>query len=65
MASASKFGVRGVDTTSYLVKDIDRAAKFYTDLFGFAPTLSFLPIGVEWTFPTGETFGIIKPPTAP
>jgi predicted enzyme related to lactoylglutathione lyase len=65
MATASKFGVRGVDTTSYLVKDVDRAAKFYTDLFGFAPTLSFLPIGVEWTFPTGETFGIVKPPTAP
>ena len=27
--------------------------------------LEFQPIGVEWTFPTGETFGIVKPPNAP
>lgn len=65
MTTASKIGIRGVDTTSYLVKDLDRATKFYTDLLGFAPTLSFLPVGVEWTFPTGETFGIVKPPNAP
>ena len=65
MATASKVGIRGVDTVSYLVKDVDRATKFYTDLLGFEPTLSFLPVGVEWTFPTGETFGIVKPPNAP
>jgi predicted enzyme related to lactoylglutathione lyase len=65
MATASKFGVRGVDTTAYLVKDLDRAKKFYTDFFGTAPTLEFLPVGVEWTFATGETFGIVKPPNAP
>ncbi|MDQ6824375.1 MAG: VOC family protein [Candidatus Eremiobacteraeota bacterium] len=64
MATASKIGIRGVDTTSYLVKDLDRATKFYTDLLGSAPTLSF-GVGSEWTFPTGETFGIVKPPTAP
>ena len=65
MATASRIGVRGVDTTMYLVKDVDRAKKFYTDLLGFEPTLEFLPVGVEWTFPTGETFGIVKPPTSP
>lgn len=65
MPTASKIGIKGVDTVAYLVKDVDRATKFYTDLLGFAPTLTFLPIGVEWTFPTGETFGIVKPPTAP
>lgn len=65
MATASKIGVRGIDTTSYLVKDVDRAKRFYTDLLGFEPTLNFEPVGVEWTFPTGETFGIVKPPTAP
>ena len=64
MATASKIGIRGVDTTMYLVKDVDRATKFYSDVLGFAPTLSF-GIGAEWTFPTGETFGIVKPPTAP
>lgn len=62
MATASKTGIKGVDTTSYLVQDVDRAKKFYTDLLGFEPTLEFLPVGVEWTFPTGETFGIVKPP---
>jgi predicted enzyme related to lactoylglutathione lyase len=65
MATASKVGIRGIDTTAYLVKDVDRAATFYTDFLGFAPTLDFRPIGVEWTFPTGETFTIVKPPTAP
>ena len=47
------------------VLDIDRAKKFYTDLFGFEPTLAFEPVGVEWTFPNGETFGIVKPPGSP
>ena len=65
MATASKIGIKGVDTTMYLVKDVDRAKKFYTDLLGFEPTLEFLPVGVEWTFPTGETFGLVKPPNAP
>ena len=61
MATTSKIGIHGVDTTMYLVKDLDRATKFYNDLLGFTPTLSF-GIGAEWTFSTGETFGIIKPP---
>jgi predicted enzyme related to lactoylglutathione lyase len=65
MPAASKIGIRGIDTTSYLVKDLDRAKQFYTSLLGFAPTLSFEPIGVEWTFATGETFGIVKPPSSP
>jgi predicted enzyme related to lactoylglutathione lyase len=65
MATASAVGIRGIDTTSYLVKDVDRAKKFYTNLFGFEPTLEFLPIGVEWTFPSGETFGIVKPSGSP
>lgn len=65
MATASKVGVKGIDTTSYLAKDLDRASKFYTDLFGFAPTLEFKPIGVEWTFAGGETFGVVKPPSSP
>ena len=65
MATASKIGVKGVDTTMYLVQDVDRAKKFYTDLLGFEPTLEFLPVGAEWTFPSGETFGIVKPPNSP
>jgi len=65
MATATKIGIKRLDTTAYLVKDLDRATKFYADLLGFEPTLSFPPVGVEWTFPSGETFGIVKPPNAP
>jgi len=64
MAIASKVGIRGIDTTSYLVKDVGRAKKFYSDLFGFEPTLEF-GVGAEWTFPSGETFGIVNPPGSP
>lgn len=63
MTTATKVGIRGIDTTAYLVKDVDRATKFYTRLIGFEPTLSF-GIGAEWTFPSGETFTIAKPPNA-
>ncbi len=65
MATASTVGVRGIDTNAYMVKDVDRARKFYENLFGFAPTLEFQPIGVEWTFPSGETFTIVKPTGSP
>jgi predicted enzyme related to lactoylglutathione lyase len=65
MATASKVGIRDLDTTSYLVKDVDRAKGFYTDLLGFAPTLEYPPVGAEWTFPSGATFSIVKPPSAP
>src|SRR5579872_1144877 len=65
MPTASKIGIRGIDTTAYLVKDVERATTFYQDLLGFAPTLEYKPVGVEWTFPTGETFSIVKPPNAP
>ena len=65
MPTASKVGIRDIDTTAYLVKDLDRAKRFYSDLFGFSPTLEFLPVGVEWTFPSGATFTIVKPPDTP
>ena len=65
MAIASKVGIRGIDTTSYLVQDLERATRFYSDLLGFAPTVRFDPVGVEWTFAGGETFSIVKPPNSP
>lgn len=65
MAITGSIGIRGVDTTSYLVKDFHRAVAFYTELLGFAPTLSGREVFAEWTFPTGETFGIVKPPDTP
>lgn len=65
MATTSKIGVHGVDTTMYFVKDLDRATKFYSDMFGFAPTLSAPGIVSEWTFPGGETFGVLKSSMVP
>ncbi len=57
--------IRGIDATYYLAKDIDRATKFYTALLGYAPTLTFGDMGSEWTFPSGETFGLYKPSESP
>lgn len=61
MATAGATKVKGVDAAYYFVKDLDRATKFYTDLFGFAPTLSVPEMVAEWTFSGDETFGIYKP----
>jgi predicted enzyme related to lactoylglutathione lyase len=52
--------ISGVDTTFYRCTDYGRATKFYTDLFGVAPTTQFEPIVSEWTFPGGESFGVYK-----
>jgi predicted enzyme related to lactoylglutathione lyase len=65
MASATRIGVHGVDTSVYLVKDFNRAIAFYSNLLGFEPTMSGRGIFAEWTFPGGETFGIVKPPDTP
>jgi predicted enzyme related to lactoylglutathione lyase len=47
-----------IDATYYLVKDVDRAVKFYSELLGFAPTMTFGSAGAEWTFSDGATFGL-------
>lgn len=52
--------IRGIDITAYLVQDVDRAMKFYTDTLGLKMTQSYGPNGGEFTFPDGSTFGIWK-----
>ena len=52
--------VSGVDATFYRCTDLDRATKFYTELFGVAPTTAFPQVVSEWTFAGGESFGIYK-----
>jgi predicted enzyme related to lactoylglutathione lyase len=61
MATAGAIKVKGYDAAYYFVKDLDRATKFYTDLFQMEPTLSIPGMVSEYTFPAGETFGLYKP----
>ena len=57
-----KILVTGIDASYYTVKDLDRATKFYTKLFGTNPTVTFPDMTCEWSFANGETFGLYKPP---
>ena len=52
--------VRGIDITAYLVKDAERAKKFYHDTLGLEMTGDYGPNGGEFTFPDGTTFGLWK-----
>lgn len=52
---------RGIDAVYYMVKDLARARRFYEQGLGFQPT--FVSDagewqGVEYTLPTGQTFGL-------
>lgn len=51
--------VTGIDATYYTTKDIKALTKFYTDLLGAEPTMSFPePAIAEWTFADGNSFGL-------
>lgn len=60
MATAGATKIKGMDASYYTVKDLDRATKFYTGLFGAEPTMRIADVNAEWTFPNGETFGLYK-----
>jgi len=60
MATASATKVKGLHASYYTVKDFDRALKFYKSLINEEPTISQPGMFAEWTFPTGESFGIYK-----
>ncbi len=62
MATAGATKVRGVDATFYMVKDLDRATKFYNDFLGMEPTLTVPGLVSEYTFAGGESFGLYKSP---
>lgn len=61
MATAGATKVKGVDAAYYLVKDLDRATKFYNDFLGMEPTLSVPGMVSEYTFAGNESFGLYKP----
>jgi predicted enzyme related to lactoylglutathione lyase len=60
MAATQTATIRGIDITAYLVKDAERAKKFYTDVMGFKMTSDYGPNGGEFTFEDGTTFGLWK-----
>jgi predicted enzyme related to lactoylglutathione lyase len=60
MAATQTVTIRGIDISTYLVKDAERAKKFYSETLGLKMTNDFGPSGGEFTFPDGTTFGIWK-----
>jgi predicted enzyme related to lactoylglutathione lyase len=60
MATAGATKIKGMDASYYTVKDLERATKFYSALLSMEPTLKFGENVVEYTFPSGETFGLYK-----
>ncbi len=60
MATAGATKIKGMDASYYTVKDLARATKFYNALLSMEPTLVFGENVVEYTFPSGETFGLYK-----
>ena len=52
--------VKGIDATYYTVKDLSKATEFYTKLLGNAPTMQQPDFVSEWTFGSGETFGLYQ-----
>jgi len=61
MAVAQSTAIKGIDVAVYLVKDVDRAKKFWQDTMGCKMTQEYGPVGGEFTFEDGTTFGIYKP----
>jgi catechol 2,3-dioxygenase-like lactoylglutathione lyase family enzyme len=63
-ASSSTLTVTGIDATYYLVKDLARATAFYRDILSLTPTLEIPNVATEFTFGSGETFGLYEPRNA-
>lgn len=63
MATTKISSPRGLDAVYYMVRDVERARRFYEEVLGFEP--SFVSEAGEWTgveyeLPTGQTFGLGK-----
>jgi predicted enzyme related to lactoylglutathione lyase len=61
MATAGATKVKGVDAGYYMVRNLDRATKFYNDFLGMEPTLVVPGSVSEYTFAGGESFGLYQP----
>jgi predicted enzyme related to lactoylglutathione lyase len=61
MAVAQGVAIQGIDVAVYLVKDVERAKKFWQETMGCTMTSDDGPYGGEFTFGDDTTFGIYKP----
>jgi predicted enzyme related to lactoylglutathione lyase len=61
MATATNVGITGIDATYYTTKDLGKATEFYTQLFGFEPTMHVPDTVSEWTLQNDTTFGLYQP----
>ena len=52
--------VLGIDSTTYLVKDVARAKTFYRDIMGLPLASEFGDQGCEFILPDNTTFGLWK-----
>ena len=63
MPVADATAISGIDCTMYLVQDLERAMKFWTETMGLTPTLRFpTGHGAEFTLPDGATFALYRRP---
>src|SRR5271170_4556311 len=60
MPATETVTIRGIDLTTYLVKDAERAKKFYAETMGLKMTQDYGPSGGEFAFADGTTFGLYK-----
>jgi predicted enzyme related to lactoylglutathione lyase len=51
--------IKGIDIHPYLVDDLERARKFYSETLGLSPVPGGYPY--EFELPDGSTFGLYKP----
>jgi predicted enzyme related to lactoylglutathione lyase len=61
MAVAQSTAIQGIDVAVYLVKDVERAKKFWQDTMGCTMSMDYGENGGEFTFGDGTTFGLYKP----
>ena len=54
--------VTGIDAVYYTCKDVNALTKFYTDLLGAEPAMTWPDRLAEWTFADGNSFGLYGTP---
>ncbi len=52
--------IRGIDITTYLIKDYDRAIAFWRDTMGLTIAMEYGGMGAEFELADGATFGLWK-----
>jgi len=58
--AATDVQITGIDISTYLIKDADRAVAFWRDKMGLQPSDVVEGKGAEFILPDGSTFGIWK-----